>query len=139
MVILMNSLMRAWAKLGNASLVLLQRSDRVGLTARSKGQSGAGFVRQCVTLTQRSFVNMNRDLGYYWLRMMMYVGVGMCLGTIFWQVGLWYSSIVVSSSTRSIDHSASNEFLLSLQFMQELCLNALTRKDYCPVCRQGQR
>ncbi|XP_024387337.1 ABC transporter G family member 11 isoform X3 [Physcomitrium patens] len=56
--------------------------------------SHANFIQQCVTLTQRSFVNMTRDPGYYWLRVAMYTMVGLCLGTIFWKVGFKYSSIL---------------------------------------------
>jgi len=65
----------------------------------SKGN--ASFVRQCMTLTRRSFVNMTRDPGYYWLRVAMYVMVGVCLGTIFWHVGLRYNSILVSTQLPS--------------------------------------
>ncbi|KAL6348123.1 hypothetical protein AAG906_039278 [Vitis piasezkii] len=39
-----------------------------------KKRSHASFLNQCLVLTRRSFVNMYRDLGYYWLRsMLMYV------------------------------------------------------------------
>lgn len=70
-------------------------SNTRGSGNRMEGsKSHASFVRQCTTLTQRSFVNMTRDPGYYWLRVVMYVMVGICLGTIFWKVGLRYNSIL---------------------------------------------
>lgn len=72
----------------------LLQSGGGGLTGGNKGS--ASFFRQCMTLTKRSFVNMTRDPGYYWLRVAMYVMVGLCLGTIFWRVGFQYSSILVS-------------------------------------------
>lgn len=77
----------------NCTVYLLQ-SGRSGLSGGNKGS--ASFIRQCMTLTQRSFVNMTRDPGYYWLRVAMYVMVGLCLGTIFWRVGFHYTSILVS-------------------------------------------
>ncbi|KAH0646382.1 hypothetical protein KY284_034266 [Solanum tuberosum] len=45
------------------------------------------------TLTKRSFVNMSRDFGYYWLRVMIYSVVSVCLGTIYYNVGTKYNSI----------------------------------------------
>lgn len=70
-------------------------SNTRGRGEQAGGSKGhASFVRQCVTLTRRSFVNMTRDPGYYWLRVAMYVMVGVCLGTIFWRVGLRYNSIL---------------------------------------------
>ena len=38
---------------------------------------------------------MHRDIGYYWMRLAIYMGIGVCLGTIFYQVGYSYSSIQV--------------------------------------------
>ncbi|KAK9130095.1 hypothetical protein Sjap_010582 [Stephania japonica] len=48
----------------------------------SKGGQ-ASFFTQCAVLTRRSFVNMYRDLGYYWFRFGIYTGLCLCLGTIF--------------------------------------------------------
>uniref|UniRef100_A0ACD5U806 Uncharacterized protein n=1 Tax=Avena sativa TaxID=4498 RepID=A0ACD5U806_AVESA len=53
----------------------------------------ASFSTKLIVLTRRSFVNMHRDIGYYWMRLGVYVGIGLCLGTIFYQVGNSYSSI----------------------------------------------
>ncbi|CAK9861222.1 unnamed protein product [Sphagnum jensenii] len=58
------------------------------------GGSQAGFFRQSFTLTRRSFVNMSRDIGYYWLRLVIYIVLSICLGTIYWRVGLEFSSIL---------------------------------------------
>ena len=50
-------------------------------------KSHAAFFTQCIILTRRSFVNMYRDVGYYWLRLFIYVALAICLGTIFHDIG----------------------------------------------------
>jgi hypothetical protein len=50
---------------------------------------------QAFTLTKRSFINMSRDFGYYWLRLIIYIIVTLCIGTIYLNVGTGYSSILV--------------------------------------------
>lgn len=47
----------------------------------------APFFKQCIILTRRSFVNMYRDVGYYWLRLLIYGGLAITLGTIFYNIG----------------------------------------------------
>lgn len=49
-------------------------------------------------LTKRSFVNMSRDFGYYWLRLVIYLVVTFCIGTIYLNVGTAYNSILVNIS-----------------------------------------
>ncbi|KAH9621171.1 hypothetical protein KSS87_019564 [Heliosperma pusillum] len=56
-------------------------------------RSNASFVTQSIVLTKRSFVNMYRDWGYYWLRLGIYIALCLCLGTIFHDIGLSYGSI----------------------------------------------
>ena len=63
--------------------------------ALEKKRSQAGFVTQCLVLTRRSFVNMYRDLGYYWLRLAIYVALAIGLATVFYDVGFSYGSIQV--------------------------------------------
>ncbi|KAI3850888.1 hypothetical protein MKX03_035943 [Papaver bracteatum] len=53
---------------------------------------------QSFVLTRRSFVNMYRDLGYYWLRLGVYVLVSICLGTIFYDIGHDFGSIQARGS-----------------------------------------
>ncbi|PIA52061.1 hypothetical protein AQUCO_01000146v1 [Aquilegia coerulea] len=55
--------------------------------------SQASFLTQSLVLTRRSFVNMYRDLGYYWLRLAIYIALCLCVGTIFYDIGLSYGSI----------------------------------------------
>ncbi|XAR49466.1 Taurine-transporting ATPase [Bertholletia excelsa] len=61
-------------------------------------RSHAGFLAQCDVLTRRTFKNMCRDLGYYWLRLVIYIGLALGLGTIFYNLGSSYSSIQARGS-----------------------------------------
>ncbi|KAF8038066.1 hypothetical protein BT93_B0809 [Corymbia citriodora subsp. variegata] len=60
--------------------------------------SQASFITQSLVLTKRSFVNMYRDLGYYWLRLAIYVALCLCVGTIFYDIGSTYGSIQARGS-----------------------------------------
>ncbi|KAJ0522168.1 hypothetical protein HanIR_Chr10g0479411 [Helianthus annuus] len=40
--------------------------------------------------------NMYRDLGYYWLRLGIYIALGFALGTLFYEIGFEFDSISVS-------------------------------------------
>ncbi|KAK2434834.1 ABC transporter G family member [Trifolium repens] len=59
----------------------------------SKIKSQAKWWKQLSTLTKRSFVNMSRDVGYYWIRLTIYVALSLSVGTIFFDVGSSYRSI----------------------------------------------
>ncbi|XWS73578.1 hypothetical protein CRYUN_Cryun02cG0141100 [Craigia yunnanensis] len=65
-----------------------------GLVIGKKHSSEAKWLKQLSTLTQRSFVNMSRDLGYYWLRIAIYVALSICVGTIFFYIGTSYNAIL---------------------------------------------
>ncbi|MQL91996.1 hypothetical protein Taro_024611 [Colocasia esculenta] len=75
------------------------RANLVGSTKFQKGMlldsggSQASFLMQTITLTRRSFLNMTRNFGYYWLRLAIYVFITICIGTINWNIGTSYSSI----------------------------------------------
>ncbi|KAL5698896.1 ATP-binding cassette sub- G member 1 [Ranunculus cassubicifolius] len=58
----------------------------------------ASFISQSLVLTRRSFVNMCRDPGYYWLRFAIYIILCLCVGTIFYDVGSSYGSIQARGS-----------------------------------------
>jgi len=64
-------------------------------TVLEAGGSEASFLMQSYTLTKRSFINMSRDFGYYWLRLVIYIVVTVCIGTIYLNVGTGYNSILV--------------------------------------------
>jgi hypothetical protein len=66
-----------------------------GEVVKMQGQQPS-FLTQSAVLTKRSFVNMYRDLGYYWLRFGIYIALCLCCGTIFYDIGHSYGSIQVT-------------------------------------------
>lgn len=44
-------------------------------------------LSQLMTLVHRTMLNSTRDIGVFWLRLGMYVGLSVCLGTIYFQLG----------------------------------------------------
>ncbi|XP_004504817.1 ABC transporter G family member 1-like [Cicer arietinum] len=71
-------------------VAILSKKDNNSTYKREKH---AGFLNQCLVLTRRSFVNMFRDLGYYWLRLGIYVALATSLATVFYDLGTSYGSI----------------------------------------------
>ncbi|KAJ0082604.1 hypothetical protein Patl1_11423 [Pistacia atlantica] len=63
-----------------------------------KKRRHASFLTQCNVLTRRSFVNMYRDQGYYWLRLAVYVALAIGLATVFSNLGTSDSSIQARAS-----------------------------------------
>ncbi|GMN49474.1 hypothetical protein TIFTF001_018628 [Ficus carica] len=61
--------------------------------ALEKKRGRASFLNQCQVLTRRSFKNMHRDWGYYWLRIVIYVALSLGLGTLYYDIGSSYESI----------------------------------------------
>ncbi|KAJ6424278.1 hypothetical protein OIU84_025128 [Salix udensis] len=61
-------------------------------------RSHSSFLTQCLVLTRRSFVNMYRDLGYYWLRVAIYVSLSLGLATLFYNLGSDNDSIQARGS-----------------------------------------
>ncbi|KAJ4724608.1 ABC transporter G family member 11-like [Melia azedarach] len=60
--------------------------------------SQASFITQSVVLTKRSCLNMYRDLGYYWFRLVIYIALSLCIGTIYHNIGFTYGSIQARGS-----------------------------------------
>lgn len=97
------------------TLINLYRTSQYCYSAREKveeiskvkgdvldsGGSQASFLMQACMLTKRSFVNMSRDFGYYWLRLVIYLVVTICIGTIYLNVGTSYNSILARGSCAS--------------------------------------
>ncbi|KAL0418489.1 UNVERIFIED_CONTAM: ABC transporter G family member 15 [Sesamum radiatum] len=65
-----------------------------GLEIETIKGSSARWWKQLSTLTQRSFLNMSRDVGYYWSRIVIYTIVAICVGTLFYDVGTSYTAIL---------------------------------------------
>ncbi|XP_060667224.1 ABC transporter G family member 1-like [Ziziphus jujuba] len=61
--------------------------------ALEKKKNHATFVTQSIVLTKRSFVNMYRDPGYYWLRLAIYLILAFGLGTIYYNISFAFESI----------------------------------------------
>ncbi|KAG2567593.1 ABC transporter G family member 11-like isoform X1 [Panicum virgatum] len=72
--------------------------SRIKGTVLDSGGSQASFLMQACTLTKRSFINMSRDFGYYWLRLLIYLLVTVCIGTIYLDVGTKYTSILARAA-----------------------------------------
>ncbi|KAJ4724325.1 ABC transporter G family member [Melia azedarach] len=68
------------------------------LEIETKTISEASWWKQLGTLTRRSLVNMSRDVGYYWARIVIYLVVSICVGTIFFDVGDSYTAILARVS-----------------------------------------
>ncbi|XP_050380286.1 ABC transporter G family member 11 [Argentina anserina] len=75
--------------------------SKVKGTVLDSGGSQASFLMQTFTLTKRSLVNMSRDFGYYWLRLVIYIVVVVCIGTIYLNIGTGYASILARGSCAS--------------------------------------
>ncbi|KAH7543514.1 hypothetical protein FEM48_Zijuj02G0192100 [Ziziphus jujuba var. spinosa] len=65
-----------------------------GLGNERKSGSQAKWWKQLSVLTRRSFVNMSRDVGYYWLRIGVYIALSICVGSIFFDVGTNFGAIL---------------------------------------------
>ncbi|KAG7035872.1 ABC transporter G family member 15, partial [Cucurbita argyrosperma subsp. argyrosperma] len=74
-------------------------SEMEGLSMTNKKCGNrAKWWKQLSTLTRRSTVNMSRDLGYYWIRIIVYILLSICVGTIFMHVGTSYVDIFARAS-----------------------------------------
>ncbi|KAF4396205.1 hypothetical protein G4B88_020842 [Cannabis sativa] len=60
-----------YATLTRHNIQQINSKEVIVLSNKSK----SSWWKQLYTLTDRSFVNMRRDVGYYWLRMVFYLGV----------------------------------------------------------------
>ncbi|KAG5602498.1 hypothetical protein H5410_033868 [Solanum commersonii] len=79
----------------------VEELSKVKGTVIDSNGSQASFFMQSYALTKRSFVNMSRDFGYYWLRIVIYLVVSVCLGTIYFNVGTKYNSIQARAACSS--------------------------------------
>ncbi|KAI4341557.1 hypothetical protein MLD38_026269 [Melastoma candidum] len=84
-----------------AAIQKVEEMSKVKGTVPDFGGSQASFFKQALTLTKRSFVNMSRDFGYYWLRLIIYAVVTLCIGTIYLNVGTGYSAILARGACTS--------------------------------------
>nr|GLL43345.1 ABC transporter G family member 15-like [Ipomoea trifida] len=69
-------------------------SSMNGVGIEGLGGSQARWWKQLETLIRRSFTNMSRDFGYYWLRIIVYIIVSTCVGTVFYNVGTNHDAVL---------------------------------------------
>uniref|UniRef100_A0A1J3ERM6 ABC transporter G family member 13 n=7 Tax=Noccaea caerulescens TaxID=107243 RepID=A0A1J3ERM6_NOCCA len=67
------------------------------VTERRKG-SQTNWWKQLRILTQRSFINMSRDLGYYWIRIGVYVVLSICVGSVFFNIGRNHTNVMTTAA-----------------------------------------
>ncbi|KAM6578703.1 hypothetical protein CsatB_030540 [Cannabis sativa] len=89
------------SQFGYAAREKVEEISKVKGNVLESGGSQASFLMQSYTLTKRSFINMSRDFGYYWLRLVIYLVVTICIGTIYLNVGTGYNSILARGSCAS--------------------------------------
>ncbi|CAA0813228.1 ABC transporter G family member 15 [Striga hermonthica] len=80
-----------YAKMARIKLHEFSKNQELELETLRGSQ--ATWWKQLSTLTRRSFVNMCRDSGYYWSRLVTYTIVSLCVGTLFYDVGTSYTAI----------------------------------------------
>ncbi|KAL1547452.1 ABC transporter G member 15 [Salvia divinorum] len=71
-----------------------QFSVTEGLVYEESRGSHARWSEQLRALIKRSLTNMSRDFGYYWLRILIYIVVSLCVGSVFHDVGSGYHAIM---------------------------------------------
>ncbi|KAM6568332.1 hypothetical protein CsatB_016317 [Cannabis sativa] len=86
-----------YATLTRHNIQQINSKEVIVLSNKSK----SSWWKQLYTLTDRSFVNMRRDVGYYWLRMVFYLGVAVCTGTIYYNIKTSYLDIIARAKCQA--------------------------------------
>ena len=68
---------------------------------RLSNKSKASWLKQLYTLTDRSFVNMTRDVGYYWLRIFFYFSIGVSIGSMYFKIGRTFLDIIARAKCQA--------------------------------------
>ncbi|VVB00574.1 unnamed protein product [Arabis nemorensis] len=69
-----------------------------GLDTERKNGSQTNWWKQLRILTKRSFINMCRDLGYYWIRIAVYIVLSICVGSVFFNVGKNHTNAMTTAA-----------------------------------------
>ncbi|KAG8387619.1 hypothetical protein BUALT_Bualt02G0040000 [Buddleja alternifolia] len=72
--------------------MILKLTEKEGPSLKSKGK--ANCMAKIAVLTWRSLLIMSREWKYYWLRLILYMFLALCIGTVFSGLGHSLSSIV---------------------------------------------
>ncbi|OIT08069.1 PREDICTED: ABC transporter G family member 12-like [Nicotiana attenuata] len=73
---------------------VLELANIKDVVIKESGGSQATWLKQLCTLIRRSLKNMSRDFGYYWLRIIVYIILSFCVGTVFYDVGTGHNAIL---------------------------------------------
>ncbi|KAI5592908.1 hypothetical protein BDE02_04G183500 [Populus trichocarpa] len=90
--------------------MILKLTEREGPLLKSKGK--AGIATRVAVLTWRSLLVMSREWKYYWLRLILYMLLSLCIGTVF--SGLRHSLSSVVTRVAAIFVFVSFTSLLSI-------------------------
>ncbi|MED6220321.1 ABC transporter G member 15 [Stylosanthes scabra] len=82
-----------WSEYATAARTRIKQISNIEGYGENKNKRQAKWGKQLTTLTRRSFVNMYRDVGYYWIRLAIYIALSLSVGTIFFDVGKSYRAI----------------------------------------------
>nr|XP_017214754.1 PREDICTED: ABC transporter G family member 3 [Daucus carota subsp. sativus]XP_017214755.1 PREDICTED: ABC transporter G family member 3 [Daucus carota subsp. sativus]XP_017214756.1 PREDICTED: ABC transporter G family member 3 [Daucus carota subsp. sativus] len=72
--------------------MILNLTEKEGPSLKSKGKASSGM--RTLVLTWRSLLIMSREWKYYWLRLILYMLLTLCIGTVFSGLGHSLSSVV---------------------------------------------
>ncbi|CAN4120253.1 unnamed protein product [Withania somnifera] len=94
--------------------MILKLTEKEGPSLKSKGM--VGNITRVAVLTWRSLLIMSREWKYYWLRLILYILLALCIGTAFSGLGHTLSSVVMYACEESNQHSGTFIFLLGQLF-----------------------
>ncbi|XP_047979583.1 ABC transporter G family member 3-like, partial [Salvia hispanica] len=83
---------RSSADAAAVEAMILKLTDKEGPLLKSKGR--ASCCTKIAILTWRSLLIMSREWKYYWLRLIIYMFLALCIGTVFSGLGHSLSSVV---------------------------------------------
>ncbi|BAT91171.1 hypothetical protein VIGAN_06248400 [Vigna angularis var. angularis] len=88
-----------WSEYATTSRERIKEISNIeGHDFESERKCESRWWKELSVLTRRSFVNMSRDLGYYWIRITTYIALSLCVGIIFHDVGTSYRAIFARGS-----------------------------------------
>ncbi|KAJ8559605.1 hypothetical protein K7X08_003663 [Anisodus acutangulus] len=76
--------------------IITKLTEKEGPSLKRKGM--AGNVTRVAVLTWRSLLVMSREWKYYWLRLILYMFLALCIGTVFSGLGHTLSSVMTRAA-----------------------------------------
>ncbi|CAN8320305.1 unnamed protein product [Cochlearia groenlandica] len=84
------------ADAASVETMIFKLTEREGTQLKSKGKAGA--ATRVAVLTWRSLLVMSREWKYYWLRLILYMILTLCIGTLYSGLGHSLSSVATRGS-----------------------------------------